>query len=161
MLGSATLHPTYTLNRGHGPLRQITSTFRLAGFQHHKRHNKIPLVADRNMMPADAQLRQMLSQCLVKLQHRLTEAVMRDADAIQANRMAQTAADGFGKGFLGGKALRQQPRRMGVALEFRHFALAQYPPGKTSAVMRKHLLDARILDYIGAYSVDHIPSNSR
>lgn len=57
-------------------------------------------------MAADTQLCQMGAQHFVELQHRFAKAVMCDADAAQTDRLAQSATNRFGKGFLGSEAFR-------------------------------------------------------
>jgi hypothetical protein len=52
-------------------------------------------------MSGDTHLCQMGAQHIVETQHRFAEVIVCDKDAAQADRVAQSAADRLGEGFLG------------------------------------------------------------
>src|SRR3989338_8088141 len=113
------------------------------------------------MMPRDSELGEMVAQFVVEQQHRFAKTIMGDADALETDGVAHAAADGFGKGFLGGETLGEQARDVRAGLVFRQLALAQHARRETFAVTRPQRFDAGDLDDVGADSEYHDKSTAQ
>src|SRR5947209_4217035 len=90
-----------------------------------------------------------------KLQHRLSRRKILHPHALPAGRRVDAGAERLGESLLGGEALGEVGGGQAVVLESAEFGFGKNASRKALSEARQGMFDARDLDYVGAYAVDH------